>query len=574
MMSLASLPRALGRWTAALSLAILLVAVFLAHAAGAQEVDGAWHGALKTPAGALRLVVHIAAGPGGVRTGDLVSVDQGPTPIPLADIQRNDGALTFSVPLIHGRFEGRWDAAAKAWVGSWTQGAAMPLTLLPGDQPADPVIAGLDGDWSGALPTPAGGKLRLIVHIQTGRYGTSASLDSPDQLAKGIRIEGLSRDGQAVRFTAPAVGGTWSGQISADGQVLDGTWMQGASMKLAFTRGAVAGVHSRPQTPKLPFPYRTEEVRVESGPGVTLAGTLSLPPGKGPFPAVVLITGSGAQDRDETLLGHKPFAVIADTLTRRGVAVLRMDDRGFSQSTGDFAKAVTTDFAIDAEAQARFLRARPDIDPRRVGLIGHSEGGLVAPMVAQQDRKIAFVVLMAGPAVPMTQLMDAQRLALAAGLGQSEGAVVKTNLAFAAALEAMAGAEDEADARSRAAAALHAAAPAMPASQVEATARQISSPWFRQLMAYDPRPALRDLRVPVLAVTGSKDRQVPAPQNLPIMREVLKNDRDATIIELPGLNHLFQTAPTGAVGEYEDIDETIAPAALAAIGDWVVAHTR
>lgn len=562
------------RWMIALPLAVLTVAMLPPPAARAEPIAGLWHGALKLPAAELRLVVRVTPASGGGYGGQLVSVDQGEATLPLADVHAADGAFSFTVPTINARYEGHWDGAAHAWAGVWTQGAAIPLTLAPGDAPAGPAVAGLDGTWNGALPTPTGGQLRLVLHVRSGHYGASATLDSPDQLAKGIPIRELTREGQAVRFTVPAVGGAYSGTLSADGQTLTGSWSQGASQPLTFTRGAVEAVRNRPQTPRPPFPYRSEEVTAQSAPGVVLAGTLTLPVGPGPFPAVVLITGSGPQDRDETLLGHKPFAVLADDLTRRGIAVLRMDDRGVGKSTGSFATAVTTDFAVDAEAGARLLRARPDIDPHKVGLIGHSEGGLVAPMVAARDPQIAFLVLMAGPAAPMNELMDAQRLALAPGMGLDPDAARRMNAAFAVSLAAMKDATDTADAQARARAALAAMSPPLPARQIDVLTAQISSPWFRQLMGYDPQPALRALRIPVLALNGAKDRQVPAAQNLPLMRAALAADPDATVVELPGLNHLFQTAPTGAVGEYEDIEETLSPLALDTIGAWVVAHTR
>jgi pimeloyl-ACP methyl ester carboxylesterase len=307
---------------------------------------------------------------------------------------------------------------------------------------------------------------------------------------------------------------------------------------------------------------------------VALAGTLSEPEGQGPFPAALLITGSGPQDRDETILGHKPFAVLADALTRRGIAVLRLDDRGFAASTGDFATATEADFVTDAEAAVRWLRHRPEIDPAKVGLIGHSEGGIIGPKVAAGDPKIAFVVMMAGPGAPMSDVMAAQRLALGPSMGMDAKALEKINSAIAHELVAMKGAKSAAEAKARALAVLKADFPELPQASLEIQASQLSSDWFRDLMAYDPRPTLAKLRMPVLAMIGSKDRQVPPDLNLPALRAALTADPKAKVVELPGLNHLFQTAPTGAPGEYADIEETIAPLALKTIGDWVVGVTR
>ena len=553
------------------AIAALLLA---ASAARAQEAAGDWHGTLATPGGSLRMVLRLKPSPAGL-TGEVLSPDQAAQAIPVADVTAKDGALSFAVPAVHGRFEGKWDAARKAWIGQWIQGAALPLTLEAGDLPPGAVVAGLDGEWRGAAQSDSGAQLRFVLHVRTGAYGTVGTVDVPDQLAYGLPVANLTHDGGKVSFEIPLVRGGWSGTLGPDGKTLAGAWTQGGkSRPLTLALGPASGPRARPQTPKPPFPYQTEEVTVASAPGVTLAGTLSLPEGKGPFPAAVMITGSGPQDRDETIFGHKPFAVIADALTRRGVAVLRLDDRGFGKSTGDFAKATEADFAADTIAAVAFLRRRPDIDPAHVGLIGHSEGGLIAPRVAGQDRKIAFVVLMAGPGVPLLDVLQAQRLALAPGMGLQPQDVAKMNLALTRAVADVTAAKDEAEAKAKVAAELKQAAPNASEAVLQAQAGMIASPWFRDLIAYDPAPALKRLRIPVLALVGSNDRQVPPAQNVPALRAALKGDPKATVMELPGLNHLFQTAPTGAAGEYADIEETVAPSALKIIGDWVVAATK
>jgi len=554
--------------------AFVAVLSLAASAAWAAPAVGAWHGALATPGGTLRVVVKIETAAAGL-TGVMLSPDQTAQPVPLANVAAKGDDLGFDVPAIRGRFEGRWDAAKSAWVGQWSQGLSIPLTLDAGDLPPGPTIAGLDGEWRGAIATPAGGQLRLVLHVRTGAYGTLASVDSPDQLAYAIPATGLARDGDKVRFEIPAVRAAWAGTLSQDGKTLSGEFSQGGqSRPLVLALGSPAEARARPQTPKPPFPYRVEEVSVASAPGVTLAGTLTLPEGRGPFPAVVMITGSGAQDRDETILGHKPFAVIADALTRRGVAVLRLDDRGTANSTGDFAKATEADFVVDTQSAVRFLRGRKDIDPARVGLIGHSEGGLIAPRVAAADPKIAFIVLMAGPGVPLLDVLQAQRLALAPGMGMALKDAEKSNAAMTKAVADIRSSKDHAEATARAVADFKAAAPNAPEAALKAQAEMLASPWFRDLIAYDPAPALRLLRIPVLALVGSHDRQVPPEQNIPALKAALKGDPKATVMELPGLNHLFQTAPTGAAGEYADIEETIAPSALKLIADWVVDQTK
>jgi hypothetical protein len=287
-----------------------------------------------------------------------------------------------------------------------------------------------------------------------------------------------------------------------------------------------------------------------------------------------MIAGSGAHDRDETIFDHKPFAVIADRLTRDGIAVLRMDKRGSAKSTGDFASATDDDFAVDTAAEVAFLRTRADIDPARIGLIGHSEGGLVAPKVAAKDPRIAFIVLMAGPGVPLSEVLRAQRAALAPAMGWNPQQIKKAQAMFDHVAAAMRGSKDEAEAKARALKVIRAEGGDLIAAPgaADALADQVSSGWLRDLLDYDPRPTLAKVKCPILALNGSKDGQVPPEQNLPAIRAATRGNPDVTIVELPGLNHLFQTANTGAVGEYADIEETIAPIALDTMSTWIRKH--
>ena len=547
--------------------------------AWAQEIAGDWHGTLAIPTGSLRIGLTVKPKAGGGWDGAIQSPDQGAGVMPVEGVKVENGALDFTVPPIGGAYHGQWDAGRKAWVGEWRQsGQAFPLALAAGKPDALPVVEGLDGDWAGEITASNGAKLRLILHVRTAAGGTVSTLDSPDQLAYGIAARPLAREGQTVRFTVPAAAGaTYEGVLSADGKTIAGTWTGvGYKGPLSFASRPIQTTGpARPQTPKPPFPYRTEEVTVSSAPGVKLAGTLTLPQGKGPFPAVVMITGSGAQDRDENILGHRPFAVIADRLTRDGIAVLRVDDRGFAKSTGNFATATDDDFAVDTEAQVAFLRTRADIDPKKIGLIGHSEGGLVAPKVAAKDPKVAFIVLMAGPGVPLSDVLRAQRAQLMPAMGQSPEQIQKSQVLFDRILAAMRGAKDEADARARALQAVKAEGSdvARNDAQAQALAVQLSSGWMRDLLDYDPAVTLAKVKCPILALNGSKDGQVPPDQNLPAIKAATRANPDVTIEELPNLNHLFQTAKTGNVGEYADIEETVAPIALDAMSDWIRKHT-
>lgn len=565
---------AITRWILALSISMLVMGVLLAAAARAQEAVGEWHGTLALRSGAIRIAVKLKPSADGLQ-GSIFSPEQAGVERPLDDVKQSGGHLAFGYKPAGARFDGEWDTAKGAWIGHWTNAAGeTPLVLEKGDIPKGPVVAGLDGDWEGALALPQA-SLRLVLRIKTGPYGTIALLDSPDQLAVGMPLTSITRDGDKVGFTHSAIRAQFSGILSSDGQAIAGEFNQGRALPLTFKKRTTAVVTRRPQMPAKPYPYREEEVTFDSVPGVRLAGTLTLPTGPGPFPAAVLITGSGAQDRDETILAHKPFLVLADDLTRRGVAVLRYDDRGFAKSTGDFAKATTEDFAVDAAAAAAFLRTRPDIDPARVGLIGHSEGGIVAPMVAAKEPKTAFVVLMAGVGAPTDAAMAAQRAALNPHFGLSAERSRQGDLVIGRTLAAMKGAKDSAEAEARATVVLlrEGGSVGVTAENVQTIARQLSSDWTRKLMAYDPAPTLRAVKAPILAVNGTKDLQVIADLNLSAIKAATSANRDATVVALPGLNHMFQTARTGAVGEYADIEETIAPVALKTIGDWVVAKT-
>lgn len=330
------------------------------------------------------------------------------------------------------------------------------------------------------------------------------------------------------------------------------------------------------QQTKPPISYLKEEVHYAnpSASGVVLAGTFTKPKSGGPFPAVLLITGAGPQDRDETMSGHKPFLVLADYLTRRGIAVLRVDDRGTAESTGKFDTATTQDFASDAEAGARYLLSRKDVDSKHVGLVGHGEGAIIAAMVAVKMREIAFVVLLAGTAVPGEEVLLAQteQTEEAAGIPDEQ---IDADYKIGKKLYDMVRAgKSEVELRQ----ALFDLKPKYEPF-VERWQRQLhhlETPWLRFFLAYDPAPTLRQLRCPVLALDGEKDMNVVAAQNVPEMKAAFSraHNHDATVRILPGLNYLFQTAETGFAGEYQTISETISPVALDMIGDWIGKHTN
>jgi hypothetical protein len=296
-----------------------------------------------------------------------------------------------------------------------------------------------------------------------------------------------------------------------------------------------------------------------------MGGTLTIPEGAGPHPAVILISGSGAQDRDETIFNHKPFHVLADSLSRRGIAVLRYDDRGVGKSTGDRSNATSADFSADAEGGLDFLAKRKEIDPKRIGFIGHSEGGMIAPMIAVRRPETAFIVLMAGSGVDGEQILYEQGQAVLKAQGASEQ-VREAQRAVQQKIFAIVKSEPDLEA---AAAKLKEALGGSPA--LEQSIRSVNSMWFRYFLTYNPQPVLEKVKCPVLASNGSLDTQVVATQNLPAIEAALKRggNKDFETVLLPGLNHLMQTAKTGGVGEYSQIEETIAPAALEKIVTWL-----
>ncbi len=418
----------------------------------------------------------------------------------------------------------------------------------------------IDGDWSGRLQAGAT-SLRLVLHV-----GATSSLDSLDQGAKGLPTV-VTREGDHVIAVVTGVG-RFEGDVSEDGQSLAGKWAQGGgALPLTFHRGGFEPL-KRPQTPVRPYPYREVEVAYANptNPAAHLAGTLTLPNGQGPFPAVVLITGSGKQDRDETIFEHKPFLVLADDLTRRGLAVLRVDDRGVGGSTGQTPNDTSSDYAADVAAGVAFLKSRPDIDPARIGLLGHSEGGVIAPMVAAKDPTIAFVVMWAGPAVSGADIIVEQVRQIALASGATPAMADQSASMQHAIVVADMAASDASAARTAILDVFKARNSPLPS---EAEMGRLTSAWYRYFLAHDPTANLKALKAPVLALYGGKDVQVAAGQNAPAARAALSGNPKAEVLVLPGLNHLFQTAQTGAVSEYQTIEETLSTTAIAAMGDWI-----
>lgn len=442
----------------------------------------------------------------------------------------------------------------------------------------------IEGVWEGKLKV-GGVELRLVLRVSKESDGSlNASVDSPDQGAMGLKVDSIELDDDGVtRFEMKTLSAKFEGTRDEVGNTIVGEFTQaGTTLPLVLGWQERASELPRPQEPQKPYPYRAEEVRYENkAGGVTLAGTLTIPTGQGSFPAALLISGSGPQDRDESLFGHKPFLVLADYLTRMGIAVLRVDDRGVGGSTGQTRTSTSEDLAGDVEAGVAFLKTRPEVDPAKIGLIGHSEGGIIAPMVAAQSAEIAYVVLMAGPGLPGEEILILQGALVAKAEGKSDEQIAENRELQERIFEIIRSEKDPqaAEARMRLTikdgltrlSAVDKEATSVTVEFVEAQVQAVQSPWFRFFLTYDPRPALRKVKCPVLALNGEKDLQVPARENLAAIEGALKvgHNPRMTVKELPKLNHLFQTSETGRISEYARNEETIAPIALELIGSWI-----
>ena len=413
-------------------------------------------------------------------------------------------------------------------------------------------------------------------------------MDSPDQGAKDIPVEEAKFEKNHLRLDAKSIGGVFEGDLKPDQPQLDGNWTQGGmTLPLVLEKTDKVPELNRPQEPKPPYPYLAKEVSYENKKaGITLAGTLTMPKTGGPFPAVMLITGSGAEDRDETVFGHRPFLVLADYLTRRGIAILRVDDRGVGKSTGSTAKSTSQDFAGDVLSGVEYLKSLKEINPKQIGLLGHSEGGIIAPMVATQSSDVSFIVLMAGTGLTGEQILYLQSALIYKAEGVSDETIAKDRKLKEQIFAVIKQESDSAQAAKKMRQLMTDAMAQMDEKEkqalsyspeiVDMSIKQLLTPWFRYFLTYDPVPALMKVKCPVLAINGDKDLQVPPKEDLTAIENALKagGNKDYTIKLLPGLNHLFQKADTGSPMEYSKIEETISPEALEVIGNWIVEHTQ
>lgn len=456
------------------------------------------------------------------------------------------------------------------------------LTLSQSAKSQDVDYKSITGSWIGKISTGAI-DLRIVFNISlTGKDTLSATLDSPDQGAKNIKMGTVTFTGKTLRIVAPMMLAEYNGTVKND-TLIEGTWKQaGNSLPLNVVRLKAAFTINRPQEPNPPFPYSTQDVTFTNEKfNIKLAGTITRPAGKGPFPAVVLISGSGAQNRDEELMGHKPFKVIADFLSRNGIAVLRYDDRGVGKSEGSPFNATSADFATDSEAAFNFLRNNPDINQKAIGLIGHSEGGLIAPIVASSNKDIAFIISLAGPGVSGEQIIHTQGADISRASGIDEKQIeenISINKKIFAVLKKESDDNKAAEKMLEVYKQILAKKNTTP-EETEKNLKQIQSSlnpagltWMRYFMYTDPAKFWKKVSCPVLALNGSKDLQVAADVNLPAIEKALKSGGNNNIktVKLDGLNHLFQHSGTGLPSEYGNIEETFSPEALKIITDWIL----
>lgn len=440
----------------------------------------------------------------------------------------------------------------------------------------------VEGNWLATLDVGSGKVARLVLKVEKSAHGYAAKFDSPDQAASDLPIDSIVLDGNKLSFTAAKFGISYEGLLNETGDEISGTFKQRqGSAPMIFKRIVEAPKVGRRQDPQKPYPYDEQEVSYRNEKdNVKIAGTLTLPRGGGPSAAVLLITGSGSQDRNETVAGHRPFLVLADHLTRNGIAVLRVDDRGMGGTDIGSLSATSENYAEDVLAGVEFLKQRKEINSKMIGLIGHSEGGMIAPMVAARSKDVAFIVLLAGlgqrgedviytqaELIHKTQGTPADTLTHIVALLRRVNAVVKAQTdveqRINAEIAAYGGSLSEVQKKSFDAAVII----------VKEFMPMYKTVWYRYFITYDPRPVLKNVKVPVLALNGEHDLQVAWKENLDLIAAGLKGNEDVTTKAFPKLNHLFQTSATGLLSEYSQIEETMAPEVLKTISDWILHRT-
>lgn len=573
-------------------LAILITQPVIVHSFAAEptvaekENQQTWEGPLNVGAAVLRLRFEIALEDGEF-SGNLISVDQGGAKVPLTDMAVDGNKVTMEFKNIDGKFIGELNKEKDEVVGKWTQlGRTYDYTIKRA-KPERPKKH--TETWHGILAagtTEFDFQLRIEVDDEGKQY---AVLDSFSERKLDLSTEFEQKD-DGFTFRLPVIKASFTGKYNDDKTEVVGEWDQGAKLPLTFKKIPIKETRrslekpKRPQTPKKPFPYDAKEVTFENkADKVKLVGTLTLPKSddeRERFPAVILVTGSGPQDRDETLFEHKPFLVIADHFTRKGIAVLRYDDRGVGDSSGNFYGATTADFSRDAECGIDFLKNHAAIDAGKIGIVGHSEGGVVGPMVAARCDDVAFVIMMAGPGVTGAEISTSQSRAMSNAAGLPVEYLDTQEEALTAVIEKIRE-EKEPLTEEQIDTVLQKIADKSEQKELHvklmaAAIKNLKDPWMTDYIMSDPAPDLQKVTCPVLAIYGEKDLQVLPKLNAEAVKKHLTaaGNNDFKTVEMEGLNHLFQTCETGSMGEYIKIEETIAPAALNAMSEWILERIK
>jgi alpha/beta superfamily hydrolase len=430
----------------------------------------------------------------------------------------------------------------------------------------------LSGNWEGKLEVQ-GISIPLVFHIQESEEGEwKATMDSPDQGVKGLNVDQVTFKDSKVLLNMKSMGIQYEGEINEDYSIIDGKLIQGGfPVPLILERKGAVTVLNRPQTPKRPYPYHEEEVEFENEEAdILLAGTFFKPKDKTDFPTVIVISGSGAQNRDFDIAGHKIYLVLADYLVKQGIAVLRYDERGVGASEGFFSFATTADLASDVKAAIRYLQNREDVNEEKIGLIGHSEGGIIAPMLAAEMEDVRYIAMLAGPGVGSDTLILQQTEAIYR-LQEDDQQKIDSVLNISSQLYTAVKNIDDIPMLRDSLLAIFQANSEGTELQFNQQIAGLMSPWYRYFIKVVPATYLTNVKCPVLVLNGDKDLQVLAEPNTEGIRKALEKggNEQFTIQILPNLNHLFQTSETGDPSEYTELEETFSPIAMKAITDWI-----
>ena len=461
----------------------------------------------------------------------------------------------------------------------------LVLILLAGLISLTGFAQNITGQWSGILKGQ-GIQLKVLFSINKTDNGYSSTMDIPDQGAIGIPVTSTMFANSTLMLAVSNANIKYEGVLGKENNIVGNFKQGGQSFPMNLSKEILEKDKLvRPQEPTKPYLYYSEEVTFENKKaGISLAGTLTLPKKEGNFPVVVLISGSGAQNRDEELLGHKPFLVLADYLTKNGIAVLRFDDRGTAFSKGDFNSATTLDFSTDVEAGVKYLRSRKEINKKKIGLIGHSEGGMIAPLVASNSKYIAFMVLLAGPGIPGDQLLLLQLASIAKASGATNADIQKSKKINKNIFSIVTKSTNPELLKSDLIDYIKKVSkndPDKPAGMsgndyLNLQVDRVVNPWMTYFLKFKPALVLEKVNCPVLAINGEKDLQVPAKENLEAIKNALTRGKNkkVTTMELPNLNHLFQECKTGLPNEYATIEQTFSPIALKVILQWIKIQTK